>query len=59
MAISMIKVSNVDFTDTDVDSMVKSTKVTFTLFLGIRERNSVLCLSSDAQYNFNSEQFGT
>ena len=40
MSISMIKVSNVDFTDIDVDSLVKSTKATFTIFLGIRERKA-------------------
>ena len=36
----MIKASNVDSTDTDVDSLVKSAKVTFTIFLGISERNT-------------------
>ena len=38
----MIKVSNVDSTDTDVDSLVKSAKVTFIIFLGIREREENL-----------------
>ena len=33
----MIKVLNADFTDIDVDYLVKSTKGTFTIFLGIRE----------------------
>ena len=36
----MIKVSNVDFTDIEVDSLVKSTEVTFTIFLGIKERET-------------------
>ena len=34
MSVSMVKVSNVDATDTDVDSLVRSTKFTFTIFLG-------------------------
>ena len=38
MSISMVKVSNEDCTDIDVDSLVRSTKVTFTIILGIRER---------------------
>ena len=36
MSISMIKVSKVDSINIDVDSSVKSTKVTFTVFLGKR-----------------------
>ena len=40
MYTSIIKVSNVDFTDIEVDSLVKSTDVTFTIFLGIRERKT-------------------
>ena len=38
----MIKSSNVDSTDTDVDSLVKSTKVTFsfTIPLGMSERKT-------------------
>ena len=31
-SVSMIKVSNVDSTDIDVDSLVKSTEGTFTIF---------------------------
>ena len=38
--ISIINVSNVDSTDIDVDSTLKSTKVIFTIFLGIRERKT-------------------
>ena len=37
---SIIRVSNVNSTDIDVDSSVKSTKVTVTIFLGIRERKT-------------------
>ena len=39
-----------DSTDIDVDSSVKSTKVTVTIFLGIRERKTVLCLPSDTKF---------
>ena len=39
MSISMIKVLNVDSTDIDVDSLVKSTKVTFRI-TGRRERKT-------------------
>ena len=42
VSILMIELSNVDFTDIDVDSLLKSTKVTFTLFLSIRERKTCL-----------------
>ena len=45
MSISMIKVSTVDSTDIDVDSLVKSDKVTFTIFLGIWERNTCFMTS--------------
>ena len=41
--ISMIKVSNVDFTDIEVDSLVKPTEVTLTIFLGTREREKLFC----------------
>ena len=41
----MIKVSNVDSTDFDVDSSVKSTKDTFKVFLGIRKRKTSFMLS--------------
>ena len=41
-SISMIKASNVDSTDIDVDSLVKSAKVTFTIFLGIWEKPQCL-----------------
>ena len=41
MSIPMIKVSNVDSTDIDVDFLVKSAKATFTIFLGIREKKPV------------------
>ena len=44
-SISMIKVSNVDYTDIDVDSSMKFTKVTFTVFLGIRKRKTCFKLS--------------
>ena len=40
MSISMTKFSNVDFTGVDVNSSVKSTKVTFKIFLGISERKT-------------------
>ena len=39
MSISMIKVSNVDSTDIVVDTLAKSTKVTFRK-IGIRERKT-------------------
>ena len=31
----MTEVSNVNFTDTDVDSLMKSTDLSFTIFIGI------------------------
>ena len=43
----MTKVSNKDSTDIGVDSLVESAKVTFKIFLDIRERKPVLCLSVD------------
>ena len=45
MSISMIKVSNVDSTDIDVDSLVKSAEVTFTIFFGIWERKTYFMTS--------------
>ena len=46
MSISMIKVSNVDFIiDIDVDSLVKSAKVTFTIFVGMWERKTCFMTS--------------
>ena len=45
MSISMIKVSNADPTDIDVDSLRKSPKVTFTIFLGIWETNTCFMTS--------------
>ena len=47
MSISVTKGSNKDSTDIDVDSLVKSAKVTFTIFLNIKERKPVLCLPVD------------
>ena len=35
VGISMIEVSNVDFTDTDVDSLTKPTNLSCTIFFGI------------------------
>ena len=36
VGISMIQVSNVNFTDTDVDSLMKSTNLCFPIFIGSR-----------------------
>ena len=43
----MTKVSNKDSTDIDVDPLVKSAEVIFTIFLGIRKKKPVLCLPVD------------
>ena len=45
MSISMIKAFNVDFPDIDADSLMKSAKVTFTIFLGIWERKTCFMTS--------------
>ena len=45
MSISIIKVSNVDSTDVDMDSSVKFAKVTFIIFLDIRETKTCFVLS--------------
>ena len=38
-----------DSTDIDVDFSVKCTEVIVTIFLGIRKRQTVLCLPSDTK----------
>ena len=45
MSISMIKALNVDSTDIDADSLMKSAKVTFTIFLGIWKRKTCFMTS--------------
>ena len=41
LAFSMIEASNVDSTNTDVDSLMISTNVFFTILLEIRKKNQI------------------
>ena len=42
MGISVIEVSNVNFIDTDVDSLMKSTNLSFPIFMGINLASGIL-----------------